>query len=208
MHAGVAVQAFQLDRMAPKLLPSGAVLDDITQLLLFLKLILKFDPWLGLNHLGQHIGIAIADPHYPRHVANHTFSAQSTIGDNMRNGTLSVFLSNILDHLRAATLTKININIRRTDPLWVEESLEEQPKSHRANIGNSHRISDQRASRRSTSWAHRNILIATPLNKVSCDQEIGGKAKIVDGLDFIIKPLIENLHHCIGRDILLLGKLC
>ena len=174
----------------------------------FFKLILKFDPGLGLNHLGKHIGITIADTHHPRYIPNHTFSAQSTIGDNMRNGALSVFLSNIIDHLRAATLTKVNINIRRTDPLWVEESLEEQPKSHRANIGDSHRISDQRARRGSTPWADRNILIATPLNKVSCDQEIGGKAKIVDGLNFIIKPLIENLHHLIGGDVVLLGKLC
>ena len=192
VNPGIALQTLQFKSMAPELLPGGAVLNDIAKFLFLIELFLELNAGSGLDHFRQHISVIVANTHDACDVTDHALRSQSSVGDNVRNGALPVFLAYVVNDFRTPALAEININIRRADPLRVEESLKEQPKTYRADIGNTHGVSHQRAGCRSTPGTHGNVLVARPLNKVCGDEEVGGKAEVIDGFDLVIETFIED----------------
>ena len=63
---------------------------------------------------------------------------------------LVIFFINMLDNLFATFVFEVDIDIRRIDPLWIEESFEEETVSDWIDVGNFEQVSDQGSGRRST----------------------------------------------------------
>ena len=109
----------------------------------FSQRVLERDFQLGRHHLGQAIPLAIAQPHHPAHVANHRLGPHRAEGDDLCHRVAPVFFPDVLDHLLAAVVSKVDVYIRRADPFRVQEPLEDQPVPQRIDVGNFQQIGHQ-----------------------------------------------------------------
>ena len=107
----------------------------------------------------------------------------------MGNAAFSVLFAHVVDDLDAAALAKVDVDVGRADPLWVEKSFEQESETHRANVGDAHRIGSQRSRRRSPAGADGNVVVARPLDEIRGDQEVRCKAELVDRIDLVLQAV-------------------
>ncbi len=64
-------------------------------------------------------------------------------GDDLADLVPPVLLGNVLDHLLAAVLAEVHVDIGHGDPLGVEEAFEKQVVGDRVDIGDPDGVGDQ-----------------------------------------------------------------
>ena len=79
-------------------------------------------------------------------------------GDDLRDILASVLPGDVVDHLAAAPLAEVHVDVGHRDAFGVQEALEEQIEIDRIDVGDAHAPRDERAGRRSSAWADRNVL--------------------------------------------------
>ena len=81
---------------------------------------------LGRDQARRLIDQRQIDVERAPHVADGGFRAQRPEGDDRRDLILAVFARRVADHLGAAVVGEVHVNIGHTDATGVEEALEEQ----------------------------------------------------------------------------------
>ena len=69
-------------------------------------------------------------------VADGGTSLHGTKGNNLRDFVFAVLVGHVLDHFISPIVSKIQINIRRRWPVWVEKPLKRDTMADRINIRN------------------------------------------------------------------------
>ena len=144
------------------------------------------------DHFCQPITLAVGQSHHPPHVTDDRLRAHRAEGDDLRHRLPPIFLPDILDHVGAAVVGEVNVYVRRVDPLRIEETLEEQSVSDRANVGYFQQIGDNRASRRAARPAGNAALMAVA-DEVPNDQEVAKEPGLLDDLEFKLQPVNDCL---------------
>ena len=85
-------------------------------------------------------------------------------------------LGDVVDHLAAAALAKVDVDVREGNALGIEEALKEQFVLERVDVRDVQRVSHQAARGRSAARAHGNALLARVADEIPDDQEIAGEA--------------------------------
>ena len=212
MHADTARETFELRRRLPHLRgvrvrlhglrEFGILVDRAGHMLIragvLVLLILagERDAELVRDHLGDAIRVVVVPVEHARHVAHHGLCAKRAERDDLRDGTLAVFLFNVVNHLAAAVLAEIHVDIRRRHALGIQEALEEQFELQRINVRDAHRISDHRACRRAASGTDGNPLLPRPVDEVPDDQEIVHETLLFEQVDF---ERVASLHRLAVR---------
>ena len=191
VDADVAVDAFQLERVVPQLAIGGGGFDKFAQFRLGIPLALESDAGFRLDHLGDAVGVAIGNAHHAGDIADDAFRAERAVGDDVGDAAVAVFVSHVVDHLGAARLAEVDIDVGRADAFRVEEALEEQSELERADVGDAHGVGDERTRRRAAAGADRDVLVARPLDEIRGDEEVGREAEVVDGIDLVFQPLLD-----------------
>ncbi len=78
------------------------------------------------HHLRQLIDLAIGHLQHAADVAQHGAGLQRTEGDDLANLVAAVFLLDVADHLFAAILAEVDVEVGHRDAVRVEEALEQQ----------------------------------------------------------------------------------
>ena len=99
---------------------------------------------------------------------------------------IAVLLLDVLDHLAAALLAEVDVDIGRFPAAFVQEPLEEQVVFQRADVAQIQRVGHQRADARSAGRG-RNALLAGEADEVPDDQEVVGETQLVDHVQFAIE---------------------
>ena len=94
----------------------------------------------------------------------------------------SIFLGDIFDHLLPSLVAEIHVDIGHGHTLRVQETLKQQIKCQRINIGDLQTVCDNTPGRRTTSRSHNDPLLSGIMNKIPHDQEIIYKSHILDGI--------------------------
>ena len=58
----------------------------------------------------------------------------------MRNTAFTIFFSNIVYNLDAATLAEVDVDVGWANTFWVEKSLEQQTEAQWANVSDAHGV--------------------------------------------------------------------
>ena len=211
VYADVSRKAFEFGGVAPELLIGGAAFDEFLQLGLRFVLVLEFDVGFCLDHFRDPVALAVGNPHHAADVAQHALRAQLAVGDDVRNAAFAVFLPHVVDDFHAAALAEVDIDVGRADAFRIEEPFKQQAEAHRADVGDAHGVRCQRAGRRSTAGADRDVVVARPLDEVGGDEEVGGEAQLVDGVDLVFQAggdffrlgffLAVALHESVAADL-------
>ena len=201
VDAHVAVESFEGEGVFPQFLIGAGCLDHFTQLGVLVELapqdrgavfrLVLLVHGLGVDELRDAVAIAIGKPHHAGDVAHDALGPHGAVGDDVGDALLAVFLAHVVDHLGAAGLAEVDINVRRADAFRVEEALEKQTELDRADIGDPHGVGDEGAGGRAAAGAHRDIVVARPLDEIRRDEEVGGEAHLVDGIHLVFQAFLQ-----------------
>ena len=110
---------------------------------------------------------------------------------------LAVHVLDVVDHLFAATLLEVDVDIGHLHALGVQEPLEQQAVFQRVEVGDAHGVRHDGASRRPAARTHADALAARPFNVFLHDEEVRGEAGVQDDLGFGVVAL-----HDVGAQFL------
>ncbi len=118
------------------------------------------------HQLAQLVDLAVGHLQHAADVAQHAARLQRAEGDDLRDLIAAVALLHVADHLVAAVLAEVDVEVRHRHALGIEEALEQQAEAQRIEVGDGQRIGDQRAGARAAARADRNALRLRPLDEV------------------------------------------
>ena len=148
------------------------------------------DVQLRRHHLGQAVGLGVGQLQGAGGVLHRRLGGQRSEGDDLGHVLPSVGLGDVVDHLAPAAHAEINVNVGQRDALRVQEALEQQPVVQRINVGDAQGVAHQAAGGRTAARPHRDALLARVANEVPHDQEVAGKAHLLDHADFFLQPAL------------------
>ena len=126
MHACVARQPFENFRVLEKLPGRRLGSDCSLEFRILFDGCIKRDVQLIGDHLRDAIGIAITPTHHSPHVAHDAFRFELAKSNDLRDTAFTVLLPDVFKNFAAARLAKINVDIRRRDPVRIQKPLENQ----------------------------------------------------------------------------------
>ena len=126
-------------------------------------------------------------------IAQHRARLELAEGDDLRDVVVPVFLLDVTDHLAAAGFAEVDIEVGHRHAFGIEETFEQQAQLDRIEIGDRQRPGDEAARARTTARPDGNVLVLGPFDEVGNDQEVAGKAHLVDDVDFELQPVEIDL---------------
>ena len=115
-------------------------------------------------------------PERPADVANRGPRFERAERADLGDIRLAVFFLDVLNHLAAAILAEVDIDIGRFRAADVQKPLEEQIVFQRANVAQIERVGHQRADA-GTAGRRRNVALAGIAHEIPDDQKVVRKAQ-------------------------------
>ena len=140
------------------------------------------------HHLAEPIDLSVGHLQHAADVAQHRARLQRSEGDDLRDLVAAVFLLHVADHLVAAVLAEVDVEVRHRHAVGIEEALEQQREAQRIDVGDGQRIGDQRAGAGAAARTDRNVLRLRPFDEVGDDQEVAGKFHPLDDAELEFEP--------------------
>ncbi len=107
-------------------------------------------------------------------VADHRLRLHRPEGDDLRDLLASVFLRDVVDHLAAAPLAEIDVDIRQRDAVGIQEALEDEVVVDRVDVRDPHAVRDEAARGGTAAWTDRNAFFARVADEIPDDEEVPG----------------------------------
>ena len=179
VRADVAGQALDLHGQRQELADLGVGVVQLLQLVALRQGRLDGDLQF-VGHHGHH-GVDPRDGHAqgPAHVADGRPRRQRAEGADLGHVLHAVLFLDVLDHLAAALLAEVDVDIGRLPPALVQEPLEQQIVGQRADVAQIQGVGHQRTDARSAGRG-RNVLRTGEAHEVPHDEEVVGKPQLVD----------------------------
>ena len=141
------------------------------------------------HQLGQLVDLPIGHLQHAADVAQHAARLQRAEGDDLRHLVAAVALLHVVDHLAAAVLAEVDVEVRHRDAFGIEEALEQQAEADRIEVGDGQRIGDQRARAGAAARPDRNAVGLRPFDEVGDDQEVARIFHAGDDVELEGEPL-------------------
>src|SRR6202044_3629258 len=103
-------------------------------------------------------------------------------GNDLRDPVRAPFLGHVPDHVGAPTFVEVDVDVGHGYALGIEEALEDQAVDQRIQVGDAHRVGDDRTRRGAAARAHRDAVVLGPHDEVRDHQEVGGEPHLADDL--------------------------
>ena len=97
------------------------------------------------HELAELVDLAIRHLQHAAHVAQHATRLQRAEGDDLRHAVAAVAGLYVVDHLVAAVLAEVDVEVGHRHALGIEKTLEQEPEAHGVEIGDGERVGDERA---------------------------------------------------------------
>ena len=150
----------------------------------------------GRHRLGDPVADRVREAQHPGRVLDRGLGLDRAERGDLRDLVLAPPLGHVADDLAAPALVEVDVDIGHRDALGVEEPFEDQPVRDRVEVGDAHRVGDQRAGRRATARADRDALALGPLDEVGDHQEVGREAHLDDDAELVLGLLAGAPRGC------------
>ncbi len=150
------------------------------------------------HQFAELVDFSIGHLQHAADVAQHAARLQGAEGDDLRHLIAAVAVLHIADHLIAALLAEVDIEVRHRDAFRIEEALEQKLEADRIEIGDLQRIGDERTGAGAAARPDRNALLLRPLDEVGDDQEVAGIFHPFDDAQLEVEPLAVMLQRAVG----------
>ncbi len=130
---------------------------------------------------------------HPAGVLNRRLGLDRAVGDDLRDAVRTPLLGHVPDHVSAPALVEVDVHVGHRHTLGVQESLEDQAVHQRIEVGDAHRVGDDRPGCRPAARADRHAVVLRPVDEVRHHEEIAGEAHLADDLDLVLGLLAPLL---------------
>ena len=155
----------------------------------------------GRDELGDLVHVGVRHGEDPAHVPHHRPGLHLSEGDDLGHILFAVFLAHILDDPLPAVVAEVHVDIRHADALWVQEALEEQVILDGIDVGDIEAIGDQAARSGAPAGSDGDIVGLGVTDEIGDDEEISGKARLLDNGQLIIEPVLVPLLQVVGEGL-------
>jgi hypothetical protein len=138
------------------------------------------------DEFGDLVHRAEFDAFDARHVAQRGFRPHCAEGDDLRHFVVAVFAGAIFEHLGAAVVAEVEINVGHFAAARVEEALEEQVMRQRVHEGDVERVGHD-GSRRGAARVVPDVRLAGVTAQVPDDEEVGVESHFVDDAQLVFE---------------------
>ncbi len=150
------------------------------------------------HHRGRHrLGDAVAHRERvaqdPRGVLDRLLGLDRAVGDDHRDPVVAVLVGDVADHLAAAALVEVDVEVGHRDPVGVEEPLEDEPVPQRVEVGDPHGVRRHRPGPRAAAGADADAVVLGPADEVRDDQEVAREAHRGDDADLEVGLRADRL---------------
>ena len=137
--------------------------------------------------LRDAVNLAVALAKHTPNVADGGACRHRAKGDDLSDAVFPILLRNIANHLIAATILKVDVNVGHRDAVLVQEPLKRQLVVKRINWGDTECVGHDGA-RSAPSAGCCDPLLARKAHKVGNDEEVGGVPHLDDDVEFVFEP--------------------
>ena len=138
------------------------------------------------ERLGDPVAEGVREAEHPAGVLDRGLGLDRAVGDDLRDLVRAPFLGHVPDHVGAATFVEVDVDVGHGHALGIEEALEDQAVDERVQVGDAHRVGDDRACRRAAARADRDAVVLRPHDEVRDHQEVGREPHLADDLDLVL----------------------
>ena len=170
-------------------------------------LVLRVEDLLERDVLAHHRrGHRLGDPvahrervaEDPRGVLDRLLGLDGAVGDDHRDAVVAVLVGDVADHLAAATLVEVDVEVGHRDAVGVEEALEDQAVLERVEVGDPHRVGAHRAGARAAAGSDADAVVLGPVDEVGHDEEVAREAHPGDHADLEVGLLADVVGDAVG----------
>ena len=116
---------------------------------------------LGHDRRRQRLGDPVGDREtrlavvHPRRILQRRFGFDGAEGDDLGHPVAAPLVGGVAQHLAAAAVVEVDVDVGHRRALGVEEPLEQQPVLDRVDVGDAQRVGHQRTGGRAAAGADR-----------------------------------------------------
>ena len=182
MHPPLSLQALNALRGVHDLTDLGVGIVQFAELAaLGVAVVLGVEQFLQRHVLAHHRrghGLGDALTHrkglveHAGRVLDRLLRLDSAVGDDLGDVILAVLLGHIVEDLTPPALVEVDVEVWQRGPFRVEEAFEQQAVGQRIEVGDAHRISDDRPGTRTTAGSDPNVVALGPADVVGDHQVV------------------------------------
>ena len=147
------------------------------------------------HKLCHHIHLLVRDTHHAAHIPDGVAGSHSTKGDDLRHMVRTVFTVDVVDDLLPALVAEVHIEIRHTDALGVQKTLEDQVIADGVDIRDAHAVGGDTTRAGAASRSHRDALTFCKIDVVPHNEVVVGIPHGLDHTDLVFQAVDVGLRH-------------
>ena len=161
----MAIEALELLRDVERALDHRlAVAFGLQPRLAFDRLLERYRRRRVLRHeLAELVDLPVRHLQHAADVAQHAARLQRAEGDDLRDLVAAVALLHVADHLVAAVLAEVDVEVRHRHALGIEKALEQQAEPDRIEIGDGQRVRRRASLRPNHGRDQRGCPVSSPI---------------------------------------------
>ena len=141
------------------------------------------------ERLGDPVAERVGEAEHPGRVLDRRLGLDRAVGDDLGDPVIAVLLGHVPDHVAAPALVEVDVDVRHRHALGVEEPLEHQAERDRVQVGDAHRVGDDRAGGRAAARADPDPVALGPHDEVGDDEEVAAEPHLLDDAHLVLGPL-------------------
>ena len=150
------------------------------------------------HRLGDPVAHRERVVQHPAGVLDRLLGLDRAVGDDHRDPVVAVLLGDVADHLGAAAVVEVDVEVGHRHALRVQEALEDQAVLERVQVGDPHRVRAHRTGTGTTARTDPDAVLLGPVDEVRDDQEVAGVPLRGDDLDLVLGLLADLVRDAAG----------
>lgn len=199
VDAGLPVQPLEDLRELEHPRDVGIALDQRGELFRLLDRLVERHLRVLRDQLGQPVAEIEIMAEHAGDVLHNRLRLQQTVGADLGDAVETVAAAHVVDDFAAPFFTEVDIEVRRTHALGVQETFEEEVEPERIDVGDPRQVGDERPRAGAAPRTDRNVLVLRVADEVRHHEEIADEPGLFDDAELVI--------HAVDDLLLLVGQL-
>ena len=151
------------------------------------------------NEFGDLVAESVGESHGASDIAKRRARRHRSEGDNVRHVVPAVFFTAVAQHVVAAIVGEVHIDVGHRNALGIEKAFEKQTVFDGIDVGNTGKVRHERSGGGSASRSHDDAVSPRPVDKILHNEKVFRVAHFFDNGKFVFEPFAIALGDTLGE---------